>query len=65
MHPSVFMKPHWRFAIGTSLLASLALAEAGCAAIGGIFKAGIWVGVLAVVFIVAIIAASTGMFRRP
>lgn len=58
------MKPHWRFAIGTSLLASLALAGTGCAAIGGIFKAGVWVGVLAVVFIVVIIAMTTGMFRR-
>jgi hypothetical protein len=58
------MKPHWRFALGTSLLASLAIAEAGCAAVGGIFKAGVWVGVLAVVFIVVIIAMTTGMFRR-
>ena len=58
------MKPHWRFAVGTALLSSLAFAGAGCAAIGGIFKAGVWVGVLAVVFIVAIIALSTGMFRR-
>lgn len=58
------MKPHWRFAIGTALLSSLALAGGGCAAIGGIFKAGVWVGVLAVVFIVVIVALSTGMFRR-
>lgn len=44
-------------------MASLALAGAGCAVIGGIFKAGVWVGVLAVVFVVAIIALTTGMFR--
>ena len=27
----------------------------GCAVVGGIFKAGVWVGVLAVVFVVGII----------
>jgi hypothetical protein len=57
------MKAHWRFAMGTSLLASLALAVASCAAVGGIFKAGVWVGILAVLFVVAIIAMTTGMFR--
>lgn len=29
---------------------------AGCAAIGGIFKAGMWTGILALVVIVAIVA---------
>jgi len=33
----------------------LALFLPGCAVVGGIFKAGVWVGVLAVVFIVGII----------
>jgi hypothetical protein len=37
------------------LLAMLALFLPGCAVVGGIFKAGVWVGVLAVVFIVGII----------
>jgi hypothetical protein len=27
----------------------------GCAVVGGIFKAGVWVGVLGIVFLVAII----------
>jgi hypothetical protein len=30
-----------------------------------IFKAGVWVGVLAVVFVVALVALTTGIFRRP
>jgi len=37
------------------LLAILTLSLPGCAVVGGIFKAGVWVGVLAVVFIVGII----------
>jgi hypothetical protein len=30
----------------------------------GIFKAGVWVGVLAVVMVALLIAITTGMFRR-
>jgi hypothetical protein len=37
------------------LLAMLAIFLPGCAVVGGIFKAGVWVGVLAVVLIVGII----------
>ena len=37
------------------LLAMLTLSLPGCAVVGGIFKAGVWVGVLAVVFVVGII----------
>ncbi len=36
-------------------LVTLTLVLPGCAVVGGIFKAGVWVGVLAVVFIVGII----------
>ncbi|HEX3773772.1 MAG TPA: hypothetical protein VHV51_04860 [Polyangiaceae bacterium] len=37
------------------VLASLALTLDGCAVIGGIFKAGVWVGVIAVVLVIALI----------
>jgi hypothetical protein len=36
----------------------------GCEAVKGIFKAGMWVGILGVVFVIAIIAAFAGMFKR-
>jgi hypothetical protein len=37
------------------LLVMLTFFTPGCAVVGGIFKAGVWVGVLAVVFIAGII----------
>ncbi|HEY4105855.1 MAG TPA: hypothetical protein VGM44_18270 [Polyangiaceae bacterium] len=37
------------------VLASLALSLDSCAVIGGIFKAGVWVGVIAVVLVLALI----------
>lgn len=36
----------------------------GCAIVGGIFKAGIWVGVLAVVFVVVIILVIVNKSRK-
>lgn len=47
------------------LLLALCIAGTGCAAVGGIFKAGVWVGILAVLFVAAIVALTTGLFRRP
>ena len=41
-----------------------ALNFAGCEAIGDIFKAGIWVGVIAVVAVVAIIAFIAMLFKK-
>jgi hypothetical protein len=41
-------------------LAALALSASGCEVIGGIFKAGIWVGVIIVVIVVGLIM----MFMR-
>jgi hypothetical protein len=35
-------------------LAGLALASTGCAAIEGIFKAGVWVGVIAAAIVLAV-----------
>jgi hypothetical protein len=50
------MVPQW---LGRVLLLVLLVAASmslsGCEVIGGIFKAGMWVGVLFVVFIIAIV----------
>ncbi|WP_431210204.1 phosphatidate cytidylyltransferase [Puia sp. P3] len=46
----------------TSVLMLLALP--GCAVAGGIFKAGVWVGILGVVVVVAIIIAIVGKARK-
>ncbi len=45
-------------------LASLALLLTDCRVVGGIFKAGIWVGVIAVIAVVAIIGGVAGLFRK-
>jgi hypothetical protein len=37
------------------LLVLVALALPGCAVVGGIFKAGAWVGALAVILVIAIV----------
>jgi hypothetical protein len=47
-------------AIGTSL----AMTATGCAAIEGIFKAGVWVGVVAVAFVLCLGVAATTLLRR-
>jgi hypothetical protein len=39
----------------SALIISSLLFAQGCAVVGGIFKAGVWVGVLAVVLIIGII----------
>jgi hypothetical protein len=50
-------------ALWTSFLSTMAFAVAGCAAVEGIFKAGVWVGILVVVCVAALIALTTGTFR--
>jgi hypothetical protein len=45
------------------LLALLAMTTAGCAAVEGIFKAGMWVGILMVVLIVGIVFMLFGRSR--
>lgn len=45
-------------------LVPLALSLNGCAVIGGIFKAGLWVGVIAVVVIIALIVWGVRAFAR-
>ena len=53
------MKP-FLFLAGAIML----LALPGCAVAGGIFKAGVWVGILGVVVVVAIIIAIVGKARK-
>jgi len=38
------------------VLSTLALTLGGCRVVGGIFKAGVWVGVLAVFLVIGLIA---------
>ena len=46
------------------LIVLLAVSAAGCELIGGIFKAGVWVGALGVVLIVVLLVVVVGKFRR-
>jgi hypothetical protein len=45
------------------VVAALAMTS-GCAAVEGIFKAGVWVGIIAVVLVGALFAVMLGAFRR-
>jgi heme/copper-type cytochrome/quinol oxidase subunit 4 len=47
-----------------SMLAFMAMALAGCEIIGGIFKAGVWTGILLVVIVVALIIWLISRARR-
>ena len=47
-------------AVGSGLL----LGTTGCRAIGDIFKAGMWVGVVVAVLVVALIGGIAAAFRR-
>jgi hypothetical protein len=46
-----------------ALLVILAVSSAGCDAIGGIFKAGAWVGALGVILVVVLLVVIVGKFR--
>ena len=56
--------------VNTSSLARIALlvfldvSLAGCEVVGGIFKAGIWVGALGVILVVVVLVFVVGKFRR-
>jgi hypothetical protein len=50
-------------ALRALFLSTMAFAVTGCAAVEGIFKAGVWVGILVVVCLAALVALTTGMFR--
>ena len=47
-----------------ALLVFLGVTLAGCEVIGGIFKAGVWVGAIAVVLIVVLLVVVVGKFRK-
>jgi hypothetical protein len=49
---------------GVWATAALALGTTGCRAIAGIFKAGVWVGILAVAFVVLLGFAVSRLFAR-
>jgi len=42
----------------------LAVSTAGCELIGGIFKAGVWVGAIGIVLIVVLIMVVVGKMKR-
>ena len=47
-----------------ALLVFLGVTLAGCEMIGGIFKAGVWVGAIAVVLVVVLLVVVVGKFKR-
>lgn len=47
-----------------TLLVILAVSSAGCEVVGGIFKAGMWVGVIMVALILIVIFWIMGKVRR-
>ncbi len=47
-----------------TLLSVILLSTSGCEAIGGIFKAGMWTGVIVIVLIVALILYLVGRGRK-
>ena len=46
------------------LTVALATVSSGCEAIGAIFKAGVWTGVIAIVLVIAIVAFAAMRIRR-
>ncbi len=49
---------------GLLLLVLLAVSGAGCEVVGGIFKAGVWVGGLGVILVVVVVAFLVMKMRR-
>ena len=47
-----------------ALLVLFAVTLAGCEVVGGIFKAGIWVGAIAVVLIIVLLVFVVGKLKR-
>jgi hypothetical protein len=47
-----------------ALLVMLGVSTAGCEMIGGIFKAGLWVGAIGVLAVVILIVVIVGKMRR-
>ncbi|MCC7008005.1 MAG: phosphatidate cytidylyltransferase [Acidobacteria bacterium] len=51
-------------AFRVTLVALIAVMLSGCEAIAGIFKAGVWTGVIMVVIVLAIIAFAAAKMRQ-
>jgi hypothetical protein len=47
-----------------ALFMALAMSVSGCAAIEGIFKAGLWVGVIAVVLVLGLVGGAVALLKR-
>jgi hypothetical protein len=47
-----------------ALLGALAMTTSGCELVKGIFKAGVWVGVLAILALVAVVALAMRLVKR-
>ena len=47
-----------------ALLVVLGMSAAGCEVVGGIFKAGLWVGALGVVLVVVLLVVVVGKMKR-
>ena len=45
------------------LIVLAAMSAAGCELVGGIFKAGIWVGAIGVIVVVVLLVVVVGKFR--
>ena len=46
------------------LIVLLAVSAAGCELVGGIFKAGVWVGAIGIILVVVLVVVVVGKFRR-
>lgn len=46
-----------------ALLVFLGVSAAGCELVGGIFKAGMWVGALGVILVVVLLVVAVGKLR--
>lgn len=47
-----------------ALLVFLGVSAAGCELVGGIFKAGMWIGALGVILVVVLLVVVVGKFKR-
>jgi len=55
---------HVRKRPSTLVLAAMFALLPGCRIVGDVFKAGLWVGIVAAVFLVAIVAGIASLIRR-
>ncbi len=55
---------HRSHTVLTALAIATALFAQSCKVVGGIFKAGVWVGVVALVMVLAIVGGAVALFRK-